>query len=304
MLKNNEKLHRVMGAQDVPSIVKEAGDITNYCIAFCGVILHSLLLFAFVKDPLKCFKNFRMSFVINLEVSDFLVCFVTSLVPFVNDDRMLFLIFQFLGESSSNVTYLTITSISIDRALMVIFPMKHRVWVTRKVIIVWLSGTWLVSLFFATRRFVFKTEQSYESAVYHGLVVALCLLSSIAYARVYIALKKQSRNMAERNDTQEDRAQKLRLLKEKKFLKTIILIACITFVSFVPIWPLKYVIRHKVLSADSFALAIPQAICHMFFYFNYAVNPLIYVLRFPNYRKSCEILYCRRLRLLIKVTEH
>ena len=187
-----------MGFQDMKSIVEKASNITNYCIAFCGVTLHSLLLFAFVKDPLKCFKNFRMLLVINLEVSDFLACFVLSFIPFVKDERVLLLIFYFLGDSSSSVSYLTITSISIDRALMVIFPMKHRVWVTRKVITDWLSGTWLVSLFFAARRFIFKTEQSYRDAVYHALVVALSLLSSIAYASVYIALKKQSRNMAEK----------------------------------------------------------------------------------------------------------
>ena len=44
-------------------------------IYICGVILHLLLLYAFLKDPLKCFKNLGMSFVINLAISDLLVCF-------------------------------------------------------------------------------------------------------------------------------------------------------------------------------------------------------------------------------------
>lgn len=53
----------------------DAGFRIGYTVIdICGVVLHVLLFYAFLKDPLKCFKNFKMSFVINLGISDFLVC--------------------------------------------------------------------------------------------------------------------------------------------------------------------------------------------------------------------------------------
>ena len=128
-------------------------------IGFCGLILHSMLLHVFVKDPLKCFRNFTMSFVINLEVCELIVCFYLSLQSFVKDVPIWFSIFNFLSESAATAAYLTIVAISIDRLLIVAFPMKHRCWITRKVIAIWLSCIWLASLLYGFRRICFDLHR-------------------------------------------------------------------------------------------------------------------------------------------------
>ena len=61
----------------------------------CGIILHLLLLSAFVKDPLKCFK-LRMSFVINLAIFDFLVCLFSLFMIFTRKDEGLSSVFKCL----------------------------------------------------------------------------------------------------------------------------------------------------------------------------------------------------------------
>ena len=52
-------------------------DLPRFVICFFGVVSHSLLLYAFFKDPLKCFKHSGTFLVINLEVADFIICLVS-----------------------------------------------------------------------------------------------------------------------------------------------------------------------------------------------------------------------------------
>jgi hypothetical protein len=186
-------------------------------IYICGVILHLLLLYAFLKDPLKCFKNLGMSFVINLAISDLLVCFTLPFQFLNHDVQDLSSTFHLLNRSFANASCLTIASISIDRLFMVVYPLKHRYCMIKgKVIAIWLLCIWLISISYSSKLFIFGFEHNYEELVYGGLVVALLLLSSIAYASICIALKKQSRNITARNASNGNRAEELRLLKEKE----------------------------------------------------------------------------------------
>ena len=83
--------------------------------------------------------------------------------------------------------------------------------------------------------------------------------------------------------------------ERKKFLKTIILIACIAFFSIVP--PTVYfdIDHFKVLKKSTLATEIFNQIFVFIFYANFAINPLIYVTRLSNYRKTFYVLYsCRK----------
>ena len=44
-----------------------------------GVVSNALLLVAFIKDPLKCFRNSATYLVMNLAVSDSLLCLIAPL---------------------------------------------------------------------------------------------------------------------------------------------------------------------------------------------------------------------------------
>ncbi len=115
-------------------------------------------------------------------------------------------------------------------------------------------------------------------------------LSAVIYAATYHQLKKQSRNIALQN-SRESRA----ILKEKKFLKTIILIACVAFLSTVPSM-LFFQIYDSLTRWNDILVKIFIEIFTFIFYTNFAVNPIIYVIRLPNYRKTFYLLYWRRAR--------
>ena len=99
--------------------------------------------------------------------------------------------------------------------------------------------------------------------------------------------------MALHNST-DGRAQEMRILKEKRFLKTIIIIACIAFICIVPFFALFLLRFSLLLVNDLQAFMIFYAVSAVIYQINFAVNPLIYILRLPNYRKTFYLLYCKR----------
>jgi hypothetical protein len=108
-------------------------------------------------------------------------------------------------------------------------------------------------------------------------------------------LKKQSQNVKLCNATSgESRAQQKRLSKEKQFLRTIILIASITLVCISPRIVLKTVDGSGYVwqKLDRKTITILKTLLHAVYIINFAVNPCIYFVRLPNYRKTFKLLFC------------
>ena len=122
--------------------------------------------------------------------------------------------------------------------------------------------------------------------------VFVIILTAVVYVSTYYKFKKQSRNVALRNST-ESRAQKIPILKEKRFLKTIIIIACIAFVSTVPFMLFFLNYGFFSLPKDNLTSEVTGTATLLTFLINHAVNPLLYILRLPNYRKTFYLLYCK-----------
>ena len=256
-------------------------------IAIFGVISNILLLVAFIKDPLKCFRNSATYLVINLTVSDCLTCLVAPLhnvslfaTVYPSGRQLIYtqLIFWF-----GTTSMVSITSISIDRFLTIAYPLKHRILVRGKAMIIWLAIIWIVSSYtFVLKMFRVHLEGS-RGIIVKNIPSTIVIFSSILYASTYYKLKKQSRNMALLNST-ESRAQEKRILKEKRFLNTIILVACIALVCIVP--------SLTVFQLYNLTNEVQKGIASGILFINFAVNPLIYIARFQNYRKTFHLLYC------------
>jgi hypothetical protein len=185
-------------------------------------------------------------------------------------------------------SFVSILSVSIDRFLMVTYPIKHRILINGKVMVLWLAAIWIVSFFHIVLRLLDGLKGNDEISNY--LIGAIVItLSAVMYASTYYKLKKQSRNIALQNSN-ESRAQEIRILKEKRFLKTIILIACIAFVSVVPSLLFFQIFNSLGWTNDNLVSVFFMCILNI----NFAVNPFVYLTRLPNYRKTFYMLYCRR----------
>ena len=259
-------------------------------ICILGIVSNILLLVTFIKDPLKCFRNSGTYLVINLSVSDCLTCLVASFF-LIRPTTNLHAILQFLKFWIPNVSFVSIMSVSTDRFLLVAYPMRHRILMKGKVLILWIATIWIVSSVIPLLRLFSDGRATIDTFGTPTFNMICIILSSVMYSSTYYKLKKQSRNIALQNSN-ESRAGEIRILKEKRFLKTIIIIACTAFVSVVP--SLIFSLVYSSLGLNSLALQVVSAIAIFIVCLKLAVNPLIYILRLPNYRKTFYLLYCKR----------
>ena len=261
-------------------------------ICVLGVASNALLMIAFITDPLKCFRNSGTYLVINLSVSDCLMCLIAPFYLALRNEIVknvsFLLTIEYIAFCFGLASFVTITSISIDRFFVVALPIKHRILMKGKLIIMWLAAIWIVSCFIS----VLQLLHIHGTKLAHSFVVISIILSTVMYSSTYYNLKKQSRTLAG-IISNESRAQEIRILKEKRFCKTIIIISCVSFVCIVPymIFYLNY--DALSLSKENLTSEVIGTASLLILYINHAVNPLIYILRLQNYRKTFFLLYCR-----------
>ena len=269
-----------------------AYNLPVFVISVLGVFLNVLLLVAILKDPLKCFRNSGTRLVMNLAVSDCLTCLVA---PFylVSWDVIpgWYWILEFLVMWFGTASFVSIASISIDRFLLVAYPIKHHIKMKGKGVILWLAAIWIVSCTIPLIR-LFNDRKGNKRIAVYIFGVSMIITSAVIYCFTYWKLRKQAKNIALQN-SRESRAQEIRILKEKKFLNTIVIIACVAFLCTVPSMGF-FQIYDSLRWWSGILLKMFLKIFMFFFYANFAVNPIIYVIRLPNYRKTFYLLYLRR----------
>ena len=264
-------------------------NVPGIIICTLGVVSNVLLIVAFIKDPLKCFRNSGTYLVMNLSVSDCLMCLISlsfNITPRVTLCPIFYFFVYWIGSAS----FVSITSISIDRFFMVVCPIKHRILMKDKFMILWIAGIWIMNCVIPLFQMLWDGGETIGRQALSTVSVIVIILSAVMYSSTYYKLKKQPRNVALQNST-ETRAQEIRILKGKRFLKTIIIIACAAFVSTLPY--LLIDLLNGYLHFNN-VFAILYTVSVSIFYINFAVNPLIYILRLPSYRKTFYLLYCRR----------
>ena len=268
--------------------------VFDIVICILGVITNTLLLVTFLKDPLKCFRNSGTYLVINLSVSDCLTSLLT-LVFYITRRKSSNPIVYFFICWSTGVSFVLITSISIDRFWMITSPIRHRILMKGKVTVLWMAAIWIVNMLIFFSLIIFDVDTVIAFQGVYAYSVILIILSSVFHSSTYYKLKKQSRSMTLQNSA-EGRAQEKRILKEKRFLKTIIIIACFAFICIVPNLLLYLLNYSRILLGNySQAFMIISRASAVIYQINFAVNPVIYILRLPNYRKTFYLLYCKRI---------
>ena len=149
-----------------------------------------MLLIAFFKDPLKCFRNSATYLVGNLAFSDMLYSLImmTSIAYSSKDAIVQFLIFFSFYSSM-----LTIFSIALDRFLMITYPFKHRILMSGKRMGIWIAFIWLLSAIHPVKKIFMLNEG--DAPVKSGMGMILIILTGVLYGKTYFALKKQNKSM-------------------------------------------------------------------------------------------------------------
>ena len=211
-----------------------------HIIGLSGVTLHVLLLNAFIKDPLKCFRNSATYLVANLAVSDLIISLCG---PYFIWFRHWFL--HIIVGITYGVSLVAIVSIAVDRYVMVIYPFKHHYLMSGNKIIIWITSIWILTSFHAVVEVVLFPFNVYNFFVNLFLAVAIILVTGVVYVLMSIALLKQTRNLVLDDASRSNRSQATRLLKEKQFVRTILFVDCIAFIGIVPYLVAFFVLMKK-----------------------------------------------------------
>ena len=168
-------------------------DVINlpiYMICSVGVVANLMLLIAFVKDPLKCFRNSATYLVGNLALSDlsYNVLFMVN-ISLSSEHKIAYLTLYVLFYSS----LATIFSIALDRFLLITYPFKHRILMSDKKMAAWIAITWFLSFIHALKKIF--VQDMLDDLIKPGIGSLLIILTGILYGKAYFTLKKQNRSM-------------------------------------------------------------------------------------------------------------
>ena len=270
------------------------------------IVANGLLIFAMLKDPLKCFLNPTSYFVFHLAFSDFL----NSLI--FMEESLLWLTkfgginglprpFRILNNLVFQVVYFanppSIFSLALERCLSIVFPLWHKVNVTPGVCRIWLAMIWVLIALLLGIRYIFLIYFEHERAfrVTPNLGTAAFLVGTVISYSVCAFTVRKRRLALKRNTVLSKAARKsaeVRLRNENRFLCTMFIIFLGFLLGIIPpsvcFWIMIY-----IETKNNFLIHIIN-VCDMMLLSNYAVNTFIYLWRLPKYRKTFQFLYCRK----------
>ena len=165
-------------------------DVINlpvYIVCSVGAVANLMLLIAFVKDPLKCFRNSATYLVGNLALSDMVynLHLITEVLQNVRNDVVDF--FSYFSFYSSMVT---IFSIALDRFLMIRYPFKHRILMSKNKMAAWIAVIWLLSSLHSFKKGFAPSD--FDGIMKPCFGATSIILTGILYSKTCFALRKQS----------------------------------------------------------------------------------------------------------------
>ncbi|XP_063601911.1 neuropeptide F receptor-like, partial [Penaeus indicus] len=279
-----------------------------------GATGNSLVVMAVIRKP--AMRTARNVFIINLAISDLLLCLVTMPLTLMEllsqywplgDTPFACKLVGTLQATSIFVSTISITAIALDRYHVIVYPTKKSL---QKVGAAGaLMGMWLLSFLLALPNFIWRTLENHyvnlpgiETVSFcfedwpsaHGrayysvfvIVVQYCLpilTLSIAYARICNKLKYRMANSSTRSSSR-CRKKDGRMRRTNTLLVSIALIFCL---SWLPLNLYNVVVDlHNPFGEDTESMLIVYSVCHMAGMSSACSNPLLYGWLNDNFRKE------------------
>ena len=246
-----------------------------------GILSHLLLLICLIKDPLKCFRNSATYFIMNLALSDFLVCTV-GLLRIIFDEKISTVVC--ISDTAMLGSMFSIFSIAIDRYMLTVHPFKHRALLNGRRIAIWIVSMWVPSFYPLVEILVFGPDRKMDRLIYDTVFMIFSSATFFIYILTYFTLKTREREISQQQSQSRNR------ILQQAFLKTIMIVAFVQFLTLVP------ACIHAMVNSWSFIeFSIVDYIVYELYFLNFALNPFLYVWRLKNYRETFRLLFCGKL---------
>ena len=270
------------------------------------VFANGLLIFAMLIDPMKCFINGTSYFILHLAFTDLL----NSLI--FMEDSLLWLTkfggidglpwaFRIVNivvlQMAFFANLLSIFSLALERCLSIVFPLWHKVNVTTGVCRIWLAMTWVSSGLLVGIRYIllicFQQELAYKLTPISGTTIFL-VATLICYSVCAFIVRK--RRLALKQDTAISKAARksaeIRLRNENRFFHTMFIVSLGFLLGIIPSMVCFWIM--VFLERKNHVIMLIINVSDMMLLLNYAVNTFIYLWRLPKYRRTFQVLYCRK----------
>ena len=178
---------------------------------------------------------------------------------------------------------LSATFISCERFYATYQPLKHRTLSTNTYSIT-IFMLWILAVLVATLLIVLKELQSVEYAIYVAVPFTLTLMIIICVCNVGIWRQFQHASAASQ--------QKNRNSQRKRFTKTLVFISTLTLICWLPFLVMNILV---VLYDDAILMRF-YLMVNILNYSNSFVNPVIYVLRIPEFKQALSSIKLRQER--------
>lgn len=274
--------------------------ISYSSLAIVGTVGNIMLILVIYRTP--SLKTVCGALISNVAVADLMVTvIVMPLVVFSLVEGILghgfykisFDIALMIALFSATASLLTLTMLSMDRCFAICYPLKHKVWMTSKVVKILIGKTWVEALILPFMQIIHHEREGKEdyvvarlSSVFQTLGVAACyaliIVSGVLTIRKVRANSIQIgslHNNQGRNNMTADLHQ-----RNKQVAKTIAWVVALFSLFWIPI---TAVISTRVRRADNGDLYFWFAALGLA---NSSVSPWIYFYRQANYRKALRML--------------
>ena len=258
----------------------EVKDLTIYCTICAGTVLHFLLLICIAKDPLKCFRNSASYLVGNLALADFIMCTLGLMKDMIFVGKFA-TIFMYASTTATLLSLFSMFSIAIDRYLLTVRPFTHRALLNGKRISIWIVLVWVFSFWFFIKGYIFGPS-NVDGTTFYIVCITVSLLTGLIYLVTFFSLRKQGRNIAQHGQCRNQTLQ-------QEFLKTITIVAFIQIFTLLPTTIAGFIefLWHSDHSS------IVKVMFYQMYWLNFSINPILYIWRLKNYRRTFCLIVCR-----------
>ena len=253
-----------------------------FTLSFTTAAFNAITIVVFIKH--RNLRNRSAYLIINLAVADMLVGGFSTIdlsyhygsicnIWTSDSGRSFYLriaiAYLFLVCSLANVT-----AISLERVHATFWPFKHRV-IKKRVYNVIIAATWITA---GSMSLAYITLTEFKAwSIYFYLwnsFNTICLsVICISYASIFVKVRYSSQGLHHSAST-----------RERKLTATLFII---TFLSLV-LW-LPYIVNRLLMEASNYSIMLPFSLQLFFafsFHINSFINPILYLIKIPGFRRA------------------
>lgn len=269
-------------------------------VCIVAFIANSFVLVVIWKDPKKCLRTRSAMLVTSLLLSDLFAAAI-NMTNTVRDVLFEEILPKPVGSvivigsyGTLMISFITIFLISLEHLLVITHPIKFKILFTKKWMAWIIASTWLSCTILLTVVYQLPRKNDLLQSITGCSVLLLIALPTI-YARAFLSLKQQSKAIKAANDSAGNSGKQKRISHQRNFLLTSAALVLAYLLTTAPFTFHQYLKTsqnpdYNVRKEDRLGQILWTLLC-----FNLLLDPFLYCLRIPQYRKSCAIM-CKSAR--------